>query len=339
MLGPRSDNSVTGSQDVTQIGHNSGTVSIGLTFEQHEANVRQRLAEMRADLERAHGAERALFQAQIDAGTAALRNLQQDYERNVAELADLRQTLAQYHNQIDTERHAAADAALERGDMSLARALLGELAAQARARREDASKEEARLEFKLGEIAETEIRWADAATHYSRAAQLDPSLEALHRATHFTQRAGDYTRAERLAQDYVTLARAGDDPADLSRALNGHAAVLHRLGRYAAAEEVFTQALEIARKTIGEEHPDYAARLNNFAGVVRAQGRYAEAEGLYREVLEIDRKTIGEVHPDYATHLNNLALAIQKQGRYAEAEGVYREALEIGLLPVSWTAG
>lgn len=330
MLGPTSKNSVTGSQDVTQIGHNSGTVSIGLTFAQHEANVRERLAEMRADLERAHGAERALLQAQIDAGNATLLNLQQDYERNVAELMDLRQTLAQYHNQIDTGRHAAADAALERGDMSLSRALLGELAAQARARREDASKEEALLEFKLGEIAEAEIRWAEAATHYARASQLDPTLEALHKATHFTQLAGDYARAERLAQDYVTLARAGGDPKDLSRALDRYATVLHRLGRYAGAEEIFTQALEIDRSTIGEGHPVYATHLNNLAGVVEDQGRYAEAEVLYRQALEIGRATIGEGYPDYATCLNNLAGVVQEQGRYAEAEQLYLKALEMG---------
>jgi tetratricopeptide (TPR) repeat protein len=329
MLGARSENSVTGSQDVTQIGHNSGTVSIGLTFEQHEANVRERLAEMRADLERAHGAERALLQAQIDAGNATLLNLQQDYERNVAELTDLRQTLAQYHNRIDTGRHAAADAALERGDMSLARALLGELAAQVRAKREDFSKEEALLEFKLGEIAEAEICWADAATHYARAAQLDPTLEALHKATDFTQLAGDYARAERLAQDYVTFARAGDDPKDLSHALASNATVLYRLGRYAEAEIHFAQALDLVRMTVGDVHLDFSSSLINLALVVQDQGRYDEAEKLCREALEIDLVIFGEVHPDYATGLNNLAMVVEAQGRYTESEKFYVEALKI----------
>jgi len=329
MLGPTSKNNVTGSQDVTQIGHNFGTVSIGLSFEQHEANDRERLAEMRADLERAHGAERALLQAQIDAGNSALRNLQQDYESRLAELTDLRQTLAQYHNQIDTGRHAAADAALERGDMTLARALLGELAAQARARREDASKEEARLEFKLGEIAEAEIRWADAATHYTRAARLDPSFNTLFYATHFTQLSGEYRRAERLALDCLALARAGDDPAALSRALDNYATVLHRLGRHSEAERTFKQALKICRATVGEGHPDYAGHLNNLAGAVWAQGRFAEAERLYREALNICRATVGEGHTYYATNLNNLAGVLVQLDRPNEARPLYEQALAI----------
>jgi len=69
---------------------------------------------------------------------------------------------------------------------------------------------------------------------------------------------------------------------------------------------LYLQAIEIAKKTIGENHPGYAIGLNNLAVVYKSQGKYSEAEKLYLQALEIAKKTIGENHPDYATGLNNL---------------------------------
>ena len=330
MLGPKTDNSVTDSQNVNQVGHNSGTMNIGLTFEQHERNVRERIAELRADLERAHGAERTLLQAQVDAAVASLSNLQADYQKTLAELADLKATLARYDNVLDRTKHAAADAALDRGDLSLAKALLKELSATARARREDASKEEAELEFKLGEIAETEIRWHDAATHFATAASLNPAFDTLHKAREFAWRAGDYAAAFRFGEDLLKWAESQGSQAQLAMALNEHALTLDAQGQYGQAEGLYRHALVIGAATIGTAHAAYATRLNNLAGVVQLQGRYAEAEGLYRQALEIDTATVGTAHPDYAIDLNNLALVVLEQGRHAEAEGLFRQALEIG---------
>ena len=287
---------------------------------------REMKPDLLAELASADPAEAVILRRRVDELERQIADPDPALEAALAEIANLKTLLEREGSQIGADRLRAAEDAMDRLDFSLADALFAEVEEQQRLEIQTA----ARAAFGRAEIAETEIRWADAATHYTRAAQLDPTLEALHRATDFTERAGDYARAERLVQDYVTLARAGDDPAALSRALNGHATVLHRLGRYAAAEAIFIQALEIDRKTIGEIHPVYAIHLNNLAGLDWAQGRFAEAEGIYRDALEIDREAIGEVHPGYATHLNNLALVVQKQGRYAEAEGLFRQALDIG---------
>ncbi len=330
MLGPKTDNTVTDSQNVSQVGHNSGTIQIGLTFQEHEQNVRERLAALRDDLNRAHGAERSLLQAQADAALASLSNLQADYEKTLAELSGLKATLARFDNVLDRTKHQAADAALDRGDRSLARALLEELAMKARARREDASVEEAELEYKLGEIAETEIRWHDAATHYARAATLAPDFDRLYKAIDFAIKAGQYDQADCFASDLVANARTIATPENLSRALDQQASVLRRKGRLPAAEALLTEALTIDRATIGEAHPDFATHINSLAGIMKAQRRFLEAERLYRQALEIGRSTIGEEHPDHATRLNNLAGVMRAQGRYSEAEALYRQALEIG---------
>lgn len=286
---------------------------------------REMRADLLAELATADPAEAVILRHRVEELERQIADPDPALAAALAEIANLKEKLEREANQIGAGRLRAAEEAMDRLDFSLADALFAEVEERQRLEIQTA----ARAAFGRGEIAEAEIRWADAATHYARAAQLDPSFNTLFYATHFTQLTGEYSRAERLALECLALARAGDDPTDLSRALDNYATVLQRLGRYAEAEKIFTQALEIERATVGEGHPDYAVQLNNLAGTVWAQGRFAEAERLYREALNICRATIGERHPNYATHLNNLAGVVRAQGRYSEAERLYRQALEI----------
>ena len=59
--------------------------------------------------------------------------------------------------------------------------------------------------------------------------------------------------------------------------LNNLATLLQDMGRYAEAEPLFREAIEIDKATIGEEHPDYAIRLNNLASLLRDMGKPEEA--------------------------------------------------------------
>jgi len=70
------------------------------------------------------------------------------------------------------------------------------------------------------------------------------------------------------------------------------------LGRFAEAEALYQQALEIDRATIGEAHPDYAIDLNNLAGVLSDQGKFAEAEPLYQQAIAILETSLGPDHPN-----------------------------------------
>ena len=329
MRRPTTDNSIENGDGNTQVGHNSGTVTIGLTFAEHETALKSALADKERDLERAHQAEQTVLQLQIAEIQKKLENVEEDYQDRLTELAETKAMLARYQNQVDVDKRDAAFAAIDRGDTTLAQALFKELSHKASLRREDAAKEEAELEFELGKLAEAEIRWADAAAHYARAAQLDPSFDALQKASDYAERSGDYEQALRYSGDLVALANDMQDQIKLSDALNEHALNNRKLGNYSKAEALYQQALEIDRATIGEGHPKYATRLNNLALAMKSQGRYGEAEALYQKALEIDRTTIGEGHPDYAARLNNLALAVQAQGRYGEAEALFQQALEI----------
>ena len=100
-------------------------------------------------------------------------------------------------------------------------------------------------------------------------------------------------------------------------------------GRYAEAEPILLQALDILQRQLGDDHPNVATSLSNLAGLYELQGRHAEAEPLLLQALDISQRQLGDDHPNVAQSLNNLAHLYQSQGRYAEAEPLYIQALDI----------
>ncbi|MEP3946949.1 tetratricopeptide repeat protein [Ascidiaceihabitans sp.] len=285
--------------------------------------------ELKGDLEEEFKAANAEGQARLRERIAELQSQIANPEPALAEaqkqISDLKDRLSRMGNEVGGERLNEAYDAFQRLDYSVADEIFAEVEERQRLEVEQAS----RAAFGRGEIAEAEVRWADAATHYARAARLADTLDTLYKAALFAKLAGDYKSSLRFAEDMVAKARAEDDRPNLSRALDRLATAYQETGQYEPSEALFREALQIEATDQGKTSRTYATYLNNLALVVKAQGRYVEAEGLYREALEITRATIGEGHPDYATRLNNLAGVVEAQGRFAEAEGLYREALEV----------
>ncbi len=305
----------------------NGTVTYGYSVEQHQAALATREAQLRSDLERASTAEKALIEQELVAVTDKLSDIEASYTTAVEELRQLRQRIAQFEGQVPQQQLEAAQQALYQGDRSLADALFAEieqkLAGQILLAAEAA--------YGRGKIAEHEIRWQDAYSHYKRATELSGEIDHLRAYARMTWRLakGDEAVVAHEALRDLIAERSGTQSAAYATQLNNLAGVIDAQGRFAEAEELYQQALAIDRATIGEGHPDYATDLNNLAGVIDAQGRFVEAEELYQQALAIDRATIGEGHPDYAIHLNNLAGVIEAQGRFAEAEEFYQQALQI----------
>ncbi|MFT5630891.1 MAG: tetratricopeptide (TPR) repeat protein [Gammaproteobacteria bacterium] len=330
-LGPKTDNTIECGDGNTQFGHNSGTVTVGLTFEQHQTALKEAVAEKAADLERAYGAEKTTLQRELSHLQGKLQDIEEDYKKQIEELVRVKTLLMRYDNQLDQQKREAAFAAIDSGETTLAEALLKELAKAASARREDAAIEEAEFEFELGKLAEAQVRWHDAYDHYKRAVALHETTEHLIPYARMTWRLAKGDEAVAVHEKILTLIKAefGDQSRQYAAHLNNLASVVQAQGRYPEAEALYRDALAIGADTIGTAHPSYATNLNNLAGTVRAQGLFSEAEVLYREALAIDADTIGTAHPDYATRLNNLAGVVRAQGRYAEAEALFRDALAI----------
>ncbi len=298
---------------------------VTLTLDQLDARLDAREARVRARLEHADAKDRAVLQSQLDELTRQKADIDQSLEAERARIAYLEARLTREGNDLDADKLDAARAALETGDYSAADDLFAEIEARAAIAVQSA----ARAAFARGQIAEAEVRWADAATHYARVAGHEPTLDNLFKAREFAHRSGDYAAALGFGKAALKLTRDGEDQNALGKALNDHAALLKATGRYDAAEPLFRQAMQITGAALGKDHPTYAASLNNLAGLLRATGRYDEAEPLYREAMQISGAALGKDHPTYAASLNNLAGLLEATGRYDEAEPLYREAMQI----------
>ena len=302
-----------------------------LTFEQHEKNVRERVAEAEEKLRAATEADRAALEGQLAEAQKRAVDLEVDFARKQAELDSAHERLDRLHNELGDEKVEAAKKALDEGDTKLADALFGEAEASLAARVEDMNAERAKLAYERGRIAEDDIRWHDADKHYSEAARLAPTYDNLIKAGEFADKCGDYRRSASYEERLVDLAEAefGAEDERTATALNNLAESYRAQARYNEAEPLYRRALAIGEKTLGLDHPDLAAWLNNLASLLYSTGRYDEAEPFHRRALAIREKALGPDHPGVAQSLNNLALLLQAKGHLDEAEPLHRRALEI----------
>ena len=121
----------------------------------------------------------------------------------------------------------------------------------------------------------------------------------------------------------------GTEHSDYVTSLSDLAAYNSRLGNYAEAIRLGTEAMEIRKRILGTEHPDYAASLNDLAVYNSEISNYAEAIRLGTEAMEIRKRVLGTEHPDYAKSLSSLATYNHYIGNYAEAIRLETKAIEI----------
>ena len=274
-----------------------------------------------------HGAERQVLQDKIDELNRRLANPEEALAQQHAIILALEERLARRGNELGGDTLAAARKALNDKDFDTARRLWEPLSEE----NAPAVQAKADADFALGLIAEEQVRWPDAATHYESAARLNPTYDTLLKAGMFLWRAGRHDEALTINRKLVTLSRQdhGQQSPQTATALNNLAGTLRSLALYVQAEPLYREALEINRASLGDRHPAVATGFSNLASLLQAMGRYDQAEPLYRQALETGRAMLGDRHSAIAIRLNNLASLLQATRRYDEAEPLYREALEI----------
>lgn len=303
------------------IGPSQNVLTTEILDELLESRIEKRLTQ----LEAAHGDEKARLKDQIGELQRQRREPEKALQEALALNSSLQEQLSRESNELGADKLEAASEALAAGDYSVADDLFAEI----EARNATAVGSAARAALARGEIAEAEVRWADAAAHYARAAGLEPSLQALRKAGDFAERSGNYPAALRFGERALEQARAGDDQIALARVLNDYALTLNAAGRYDEAEPLYREAMAIVEKTLGKEHPSYAGSLNNLALLLDTTGRSDEAEPLFREAMAITGATLGKEHPTYATNLNNLAVLYASTQRFDKALPLMEQALAI----------
>src|SRR6056297_3434899 len=162
-----------------------------LSMDQHLTILQKREEQLEAKLSTVHADEKDLLQRQITELQAQIANPEESLVKAQKRIADLEALLDREANQIGADRIAEAKVALEQGDYSLADDIFAEI----EAKNELAVQETARAAYGRGEVAEAEVRWADAAKAYQRAARYDSCYRTLSKAHEFTHWSGDYATA------------------------------------------------------------------------------------------------------------------------------------------------
>jgi tetratricopeptide (TPR) repeat protein len=80
------------------------------------------------------------------------------------------------------------------------------------------------------------------------------------------------------------------------------------------------RALEINKRSYGENHAEYARNLGNLSSVLVNLGDYEGAKLGYLKALEIIKRNYGENHVEYTRNLGNLSIALMDLGDYEGAK-------------------
>ncbi|KAI1346857.1 kinesin light chain 1 [Xylaria sp. FL0043] len=100
------------------------------------------------------------------------------------------------------------------------------------------------------------------------------------------------------------------------------------LGKYAIAELLFQQSLEIELRVNGPDHQSTRYTLSEIAHALLEQRKYDEAESIYRQIAEAGERILGKEDPETLSSLYNIAEVLRRRGEYEEAERIHRQVME-----------
>jgi eukaryotic-like serine/threonine-protein kinase len=142
---------------------------------------------------------------------------------------------------------------------------------------------------------------------------------------------GEPQEAEGLFLQALSMASTSPRPAEgqMVRALGGLARVLEQRGDHAAAEQRLREAVDVRRRTYGDDHLEVASGLAHLAGFLDRTGEIARAEATFREVEAMEARVLGRDHPRRAGTLTALGHLLNRRGRLEDADAVLEEATAI----------
>lgn len=106
------------------------------------------------------------------------------------------------------------------------------------------------------------------------------------------------------------------------------ASTMKQLGIYDAAHEPQAKALEIRRRTLGDEHPDTLKSVYESGKLALRSDELEQADTYFREALETNRRVLGSDAIATLSAASGVAGVLRAKGDYKEAENLARSALE-----------
>ena len=115
--------------------------------------------------------------------------------------------------------------------------------------------------------------------------------------------------------------------------MNNLATTLSHERRFADAEQMLREVLEIRRRVLGRNNPDTLQAMANLAVTIAHERRYAEAEQLLHESHDGQRQVLRPQNPATASSTYDLAVVAALQGNRDDALSLLRGAVDHGLSP------
>jgi tetratricopeptide (TPR) repeat protein len=275
-------------------------------------------------------------------GMAAAASLNvADIERTLGDYAaaerTLREASAAPYNDTKSRillRNDLADLLREEGRAVEARPLFQ----QTLATPEAASPQRVTALIGLADIGRQDCAWEQSIALWNQALDLsrsdhDSATEAIELRGLATTwlAAGSSARAEPLLRRSLKLMEA--EPALSSEQIaTVHAGLgqLYRLeNKLTLAEEEWTQALELDRRTLGESHPQIAWLMEMLADVFSSRGQFELAENYATRASQIMSSSFGENSMPAAAALTNRALVEERASQLDAAVCDYARATAI----------
>ncbi len=187
--------------------------------------------------------------------------------------------------------------------------------------------------YALANILSRQNEWVQAEIHFRECLQIRKRIfkESSHPDLAYAL-LGVYLAQLEQARGAEAEGHLGEGLSIL-RELYGHASsaeprfygLLIARGRYAEAEKLLREAIDLRRNDLGGDHLGALVFIHLLGEIHCRQDRPAEAERLFREVLATRRCVLGESHPDTLRSKRELGLLLESQGKSEEAELFLRD--------------
>ncbi|CAC9601528.1 hypothetical protein [uncultured Gammaproteobacteria bacterium] len=305
------------------------TNNYGITLEEYKQGLELREQEVRKELNHAHDEEKQKLQIALTEIQAKQDNLQQSYGKYIAELQQRITELEKFQSD-NPQLFSKAINALKQGKNNIADDLFAQIVQD----NEDTIRIVAEASFQRANIAEDEVRYADALKYYQKAHRLAPENTLyLNQLRLIYDTLGKYKKAIEFYELALrsSLKTYGEDHPIVATYRNNLGSAWNSWGEYKKAISYHELALRSDLKIYGEDHPTVARDYNSLGSAWNSRGKYKKALGYFELALKSDLKTYGEDHPAMAIRRNNLGGAWNESGKHDKAIKYFKLALESAL--------
>jgi tetratricopeptide (TPR) repeat protein len=147
-----------------------------------------------------------------------------------------------------------------------------------------------------------------------------------------------YDEAQTVANEALILAQStGREYPEIAVILHGQADVFVDQQRFADAEKVARQAVDVHRRLHGPKHTETAWGLLSLGNALRMQRKYPEAETALREALDIFRERYSGAHHSIDSAMRNLKWVLEAVGDQSGLAALASDEAKRPIFPTPFT--